>query len=308
MEATAVQGRQMDEAMRTSLLAWQSVLPDTAVFTHLTDAEARGWWLPPLPAGLPVLAAMPKEQPRPRRRGLVVVRHRDAPRVELTAGVRRTPSAETLLSCARDLSLLDLVVLADCALHRGDVTVEALTAAAEARRRGAPLLRQALSYADGRSESPWETLLRVLHVVCGIDVEPQYELVRDGTLVARGDLRLTGTTTLHEYDGAEHLARPRQRKDLKRTRRLGHADWTRHGYTREDVLHQGIGILRDADQSLGRAHDPGRIRAWNALLRESCFTPAGTARLARRLGVARDDTASEVVTPSRVEPACRGTE
>lgn len=211
---------------------------------------------------------------------------------ELTAGVRRTPPAETLLACARDLALLDLLVLVDCALHCGDVSAEELAPAAGSRRRGAPLLRRALAYADGRSESPWETLLRILHVVCGIDVEPQHELVEHGVQVARGDLRLRGTTTLHEYDGGDHLERRRQRKDLKRSRRLGDVAWTRRGCTREDVLHQGVGILRDADSSIGRPHDPRRIRAWNALLRESCFTPSGLARLSRRFGLATDDGAS----------------
>lgn len=288
----------MDEVLLTQLLAWESVLPETAVLTHLTDAEARGWWLPPLPDDLPVFAAMPKDRPRPRRTGLVVVRHQVPPVVDLGAGVRRTPPTETLLACARDLSLLDLLVLLDCALQRGEVTGEQLASVASSRRRGAPLLRRALSYADGRSESPWETLLRMLHVACGIDAQPQYELVHDGVLVARGDLRITGTTTLHEYDGGDHLERPRQRKDLKRSRRLGDVEWTRRGYTREDVLHQGVGILRDADRALGRPHDPRRIRAWNALLRESCFTPAGLARLARRLGLVSDDGASESGHPA----------
>ena len=83
------------------------------------------------------------------------------------------------------------------------------------RRRGAPLLRRALTLCDGRSESPLESLLRVLHVLCGIPVEPQFVLLdEDGGFVARGDLWLKGTTTLHEYDGGEHRKKQRQRKDL----------------------------------------------------------------------------------------------
>ena len=64
------------------------------------------------------------------------------------------------------------------------------------------MLRRALALSDGRSESPWESLRRVLHVVCGVPVEPQFVLLDDhGVFVARGDLRISGTTTLHEYDG-----------------------------------------------------------------------------------------------------------
>lgn len=41
------------------------------------------------------------------------------------------------------------------------------------RRRGAPALRAAMQYADGRAESPWESLLRLLHQLCDVSVEPQ---------------------------------------------------------------------------------------------------------------------------------------
>lgn len=147
------------------------------------------------------------------------------------------------------------------------------------------MLRQALDLADGRSESPWETLLRMLHRWCGIEVEPQYCLLDDdGTLAARADLWLCGTNALHEYDGSHHLTRPRQRKDLARARRIGNRTWIRRGYTSSDVLHQAVGILRDADLSLGREHRPERIRAWHELLADSCFTPSGQPRLLDRLG------------------------
>jgi hypothetical protein len=93
------------------------------------------------------------------------------------------------------------------------------------------MLRRALALADGRSESAWETLLRLLHVTCGVAVEPQYELFdADGTLVARVDLWVRGTNALHEYDGHHHLSRPRQRKDVARARRVGNRTWVRRGY------------------------------------------------------------------------------
>ena len=127
-------------------------------------------------------------------------------------------------------------------------------------------------------------MLRELHRACGIEVEPQHEVVDNtGGFVARGDLWLVGTCVLHEHDGGEHLTRGRQRQDRKRDRRLGHAEWLRRGYTKDDVLHQAVAILRDADASVGREHDPSRIRGWHALLRESLVTPAGSAAFRRRL-------------------------
>lgn len=242
-------------------------------------ARTRRWWLPPLPEGLPVFVAIGPGGRHPDRAGLVLSRHPAAPACELLGGLRLATPAEALLACARVLGLVDLVVLVDAALHAGDCSEAELRGAAAQRRRGARLLRRALDLADGRSESAFETLLRLLHVVCGIEVEPQRVVVDEqGNFVARGDLWLVGTTTLHEYDGAHHLSRARQRRDLARGRRVAGAEWVRRGYTNVEVLHQGVSILREADLAVGRPHRPERIRVWHDLLRDSLFTAAGTAR------------------------------
>lgn len=272
--------------LHEDLLAWRLVLPASGAFTHLTAAEEYGLWLPPLPAGVPVFASMYRHDTRPRREGLQVARLAAPPRIEVVDGVPLAVVAEVLLACAVHLRLLDLIALCDAALHLKLCTLPDLQAVAERRRRGAPLLRRALKYVDGRSESIWETLLRILHVVCDVPVVPQAVITTDdGGFVAQGDLLIVGTRTLHEYDGGEHLRRRRQRKDLKRHRRLDHVSFTRRGYTSEDVLHQAVGILRDADAALGRPHRPERIRKWHALLADSLFTPSGTARFLARLGL-----------------------
>ncbi len=271
---------------RGDLEAWALVLPPSGVFTHLTAAAVYGWWLPPLPADLPVFASMSADECRPRRAGLRVTRHPGPPERVVAHGLPLATPAETLLGCARDLGLLDLVVLLDGALHRRACTGDDVTGAAGRRRTGAPMLRAALRHADPRSESAWETVLRILHVVCEVPVEPQLEVFDEhGGFLARGDLWIKGTRTLHEYDGGEHLEQRRHRQDLVRERRLGRAQWTRRGYTSHEVLEQAVGILRDADLSLGRPHRPERVRAWHALLAGSLFTPSGTHRLRRRWGL-----------------------
>jgi hypothetical protein len=270
----------------SDLPAWQLVLPPSGRFAHVTGAALHGLWLPPLPHGLPVFAAMVEAQSRPQRAGLRVSRHHTVPAHVVLDGLRVDPVAEVLLACARDLGLLDLVVVTDSALHMGVCTPAALEELAGGRRRGAPALRRALALADARAESPWETLLRLLHVACEVPVEPQHELRdEDGVLVARADLWLSGTNAVHEYDGSVHLTRPQQRKDLQRARRIGNQTWVRRGYTSGDVLHQAVGILRDADLSLGREHRPERVRRWHEWLTDSLFTPSGRERLARRLGL-----------------------
>ncbi len=269
----------------STLQAWQLVLPFWSSFTGLTAALVRGWWVPPLPDGLPLFVASGRAD-RISRRGLAVCRHDVLPAWQLEKGVRLTSPAETLLSCARDLGLLDVVVLGEAALHAGDLTRADLITVARQRRRGAPLLRRAIRLMDGRAESIFEVVLRILYVVCAIPVVPQF-VVRDehGGVVARADLRIIGTNRLSEYDGGTHLLRHQQRRDLRRVGLINDAGFERRGYTQEDVLVGAVAVLRDADRALGRPHDPARIQVWHRLVSESLFSAAGRQRLMRRLGI-----------------------
>jgi hypothetical protein len=118
-----------------------------------------------------------------------------------------------------------------------------------------------------------------------VAVVPQYEVRAGGRAVARGDLRLTGHRVLHECDGAAHRDREQHGRDLRRDRDLEECGWVRRGYTDREVLRRPVTILRDADRTLERPHDPDRLAAWYSLLRESCYTPAGRHRLRVRLGL-----------------------
>jgi very-short-patch-repair endonuclease len=260
------------------LQAWQLLMTDAGCFTALTSAALRGWWLPPVPLGAPVFMALQIDDPRPMRAGVRTSRHtREVAREEL-AGLRCASAPETLLACARWIGLLDLVVLIDCALHQEDCDVDQIRSVIGPRRPGAAALSRALAFADKRSESPYETLLRLLHVLCGIEVESQYAVLdQAGFEVARADLRIVGTNALPEFDGDEHEAAPRRVKDRRRDRAIERTGHVRRGYTAGDVLHRGITILQDADRSIGRSHDPSRIRVWHDQLRRSLFMPSGQA-------------------------------
>jgi hypothetical protein len=138
------------------LRGWELVLPRCAAFTSLTAAELRGWWLPET-VPHPIFAAVPIGERYPERKGLLVCRHpRPVPAVT-AKGFRVTTGAETLLAAARDLGVLDLVILGDSALRCGDCILEELQVTAAQQRRGAPRLRSVLPLLDKRSESPWES-------------------------------------------------------------------------------------------------------------------------------------------------------
>ena len=279
------------------LRAWTLVLPETAAFTHLTAAEVRGWWLPAA-TPRPVFAAVPIGDRHPQRRGLVVRRTAAAP-VELVSGVPLAPADETLLACARDLDLLDLVPLADSALRAGHCGLDQLGELATGRRPGARMLRRVLPLVDARSESAWESVLRVLHVVAAVEVAPQH-VVRDasGGFVARADLWLLGTRRLHEYDGEVHRDRDTHRADLDRDRRLVEAGWQRCGYTATEVLRRAGSIIASADAVLGRDWRPERLRAWQQLVAESLHSAAGRARVLGRWELRGDDRAPRARRPS----------
>ncbi len=66
--------------------------------------------------------------------------------------------------------------------------------------RGVGPVRAALVHADGRHESPGESL--TAHVLRGLghELEPQFEIVADGRTY-RADFRIAGTRVLVEFDG-----------------------------------------------------------------------------------------------------------
>ncbi len=155
------------------LRAWSLVLPARAAFTHLTAAQLRGWWLPQR-VPHPVFAALRQGDPCPHRAGLLVSRHPSRIPSELVSGIRLTTPAETMLAAARDLGVLDLVLMGDSALQLGHCTIDELADAAARRRRGAPMLRRIIGMLDQRSESPWESVMRTLHQAPDISIKSRH--------------------------------------------------------------------------------------------------------------------------------------
>jgi hypothetical protein len=257
------------------------VLPSGSGFGHLTSAELRGWWTP---NGLPdhVVMASTAEGLHVQRDG-VYVRRSAFTAVELVDGLPLVTAAETLLALGQDLSLVDLVPMVDCALAAG-ATAEEILAAARPRSRGSVVLRKAVTLADPRSESWWESVLRLMHEVAGLGpVECQVEVMGSGGVVARADLHLVGTNRYPECDGGEHRTRERHAADLRRDKAMSRLGAERYGYTTEEIAKQPHVIIRDAEDARGWAHDERRVARWWAVARSSSLTSYGRTRLTARL-------------------------
>jgi hypothetical protein len=284
-------GARADEEQLRDLAAWRLVLPDDAVFTHVTAAYLHGWWLPRLPRFVPVFAATELHSNRPRRAGLICSRLDRQADTDPVRGLPVDASTEVLLRAARDLAVLDLVPMVDSALRQGDLSRADLDRICGSGRPGVRQLRLAASMADPRSESAWESILRLFHHVVEIEVVPQKRILDDaGRLVARVDLWVAGTPFVHEYDGGEHERAPRRTVDLRRARGLSDRGITRRGYIADDLINHPLAMLQEMDRELGRPHRPARLSRWRRWVAESSYSDAGRRRLQnrwlRRTGIA----------------------
>lgn len=133
----------------------------------------------------------------------VIRPRRDEPIVLTDLGPAVSP-VWAVTQLTMDCGVIDGVVAADAALHRGLFTLDDLTATAAAVK-GWPRstrLSTVATLVDGRSESVGESRLRVLLQLAGINVVPQ-SLVRNefGRVFARVDFLVEGTNVVIEFDG-----------------------------------------------------------------------------------------------------------
>lgn len=283
------------------------VLPPDAVFTHVTSAQLRGWWMPLLDAW-PIVACSEAGATHVDRRGVYVRRCAIPPGHRQSLDGVRVASAEwTIVELAEHLALLDLVAVIDSALHLGHTTVDRVRVTMRPGRRGVRVLRRALGLVDGRSESWWESMLRLVHVLSGFEVEPQ-QVVRNaaGVEVARVDLRLIGSTRVPEYDGSDHRDRLQHERDLRRDKALARAGLERYGYIGTEIVHAPEQIVRDAERALGLPAWSGRADRWRAEARLASISRVGQRALRERLDRFGRETSRRSRRPSGANPPSSG--
>lgn len=124
--------------------------------------------------------------------------------------------------------LIEAVVAVDRMLASGAVRPAQLARAADGlgAGRGTRQTRRAAELADGRSESPQESRLRVRLVLAGLPAPvPQYEVRHDGRFVARVDMAYPEHKLAIEYDGLWHGAPGQLGRDRRRLNAVVAAGW-----------------------------------------------------------------------------------
>jgi Protein of unknown function (DUF559) len=137
-------------------------------------------------------------------------------------GLSVTTAARTVVDLARVLPFSAGVVAADSALHQRLATKDELRSvlAGCSRWRGASVAADVIAFADGRSESPLESIARVVFRDCGLPPPRLQALVGTADAadeVARVDFFWDKYRTIVEVDGALKYADPlRARAQLER--------------------------------------------------------------------------------------------
>jgi hypothetical protein len=189
-------------------------------------------------------------------------------------GIRLTTGARTLANLAADHSLVDMVVMADFALgSRACTEAELHLIASQVGGRGVRMLRRAVALADRRSESPMETLMRLIFNLSKLPAPtPQLSLYdAHGNFLARGDLVGPDGVSVFEYDGADHNEPARHNADVRRWKILDRNGFKVYPYTALDVFRGAPQIVTDYQDALGLPRDPRAVEGWLREFERSSF-------------------------------------
>ncbi len=229
-----------------------------AVISHASAARLGGIVVPPSRTGT---VRLTDEVQWRRGRGYEVARAAlPASDVRALSAFRVTAPARTLVDCAREWPLEDAVVAMDAALNAELLSRRELTDAVLAASHwvGVGDAARAANLADGRAESPLETLGRLRIVGSGLPTPELQVGIRDSRgLVGRVDAWYEEAAVAVEFDGLVKYEAPRDGRSPARVL------WEEK--RREDRLRNlDIRVLRVVRADLGPAW--GRVRARLATL------------------------------------------
>lgn len=123
-------------------------------------------------------------------------------------------------------TLEDAVAHLYAAAHAGHLQIGAFTAWLAGRHdAGVVRAKEAAALADGRAESPPESIMRVRLLAAGLPVVPQVEVRDSRGFAGRVDLAIEHLRLAIEYDGAWHGDGRQVARDRERLNRLREAGW-----------------------------------------------------------------------------------
>jgi very-short-patch-repair endonuclease len=175
----------------------------------------------------------------PRRRGIRVRQVRGGPLGGVLVGtVRVADPRRVAFDLAARTDLPTAVGHLDSFARRTELDLPAFARElSQWRDNDVCAVRRAVALADVRSESIPESITRVVLVLAGFEVIPQFTIRVDGVFIARVDLALPSYRIAIEYDGAWHAMREQLERDRARLNRLQLAGWR--------VLHVTADMLGD---------------------------------------------------------------
>jgi hypothetical protein len=172
----------------------------------------------------------------------VMVHQRAGAPLRRVQGRLTTAPAWTAVEVARTLRRPRALATLDAALHVGACTVAELEAAVHEQkgRRGIVGVRELLSYADGRAESPMESEARLVFIDHGLPrPELQFEILDHCGDLWRADFAWIDAKVVAEYDSMEWHANPQAwKRDRIKTERLRDCGYTTVPIVVDDVRRQ----------------------------------------------------------------------
>jgi hypothetical protein len=187
----------------------------------------------------------------------LTVHRRDGASIDVVAGRPATAAAWTAVEVARSLRRPRALATLDAALRSGTCGRAELWRAAvqQAGRRGIVSVRELISVADPRAESPMESEARLAMLDGGLPVpELQWEVVDGNRERRRLDFAWPDRRVAVEYDGADwHSGPDAMRNDRRRAAALLDIQWTVMAIVFEDVRYRPWEFVGRVDAQLTRA-------------------------------------------------------
>ncbi len=158
---------------------------------------------------------------------------------------------DVLIHALRCLPFRESLVMVECAVGRGDMTLDFLGQRLPGKRNGQA--RKVLEWVDRGAESLLETLARTYFRQAGISVQTQVHI--DG--VGSVDLLLEGRLIV-ELDGRSHGDWAQVKKDQRRNNRSVVQGYTVLRYYYADVVHDPAAMVAEVLEVLAGMQSPGK--------------------------------------------------